>query len=66
MTRIEKESVIKAAAYYRDAQARKAKAARKKGEYKRAAEHSAEASTAHSIVSMLCAVLDEPCGTCSI
>ena len=66
MTRIEKETVINAAAYYRDSQMRRERTARKNGETKKAAEHQAEASKAHAIVCEFCRILAEPCGTCSI
>lgn len=66
MTRIEKEVIIRACAYYRDSQMRKATSARKAGENKRAAEHTSEASLSQAMVSEFCRVLDEPCGSCKI
>ena len=66
MTRIEKEVVIRACAYYRDSQMRKAKNARKNGENKKAVEYSSEASLSHAMVSEFCRILSEPCGSCSI
>lgn len=66
MTRIEKETVLKALAHYKDAQRKQETATRRKGELKKAAEHTREACIADALISAFCSILDEPCGTCSI
>lgn len=66
MTRIEKETVIRALAYYHESQVRKSNIARKKGENKKAVDYSSEADIAQSMVSEFCRILTEPCGSCMI